>query len=103
MAVADATAHLSPFSSVLRSKVGCDILSLRICDTRKVVATMQTSGRKLHSYPFWSGLLIFGGISVVLQVLIILDCFFPLIAYETDAVSTVMSTCATTTSRASSP
>ena len=50
--------------------------------------------RRLHSYPYWIGILIFGCISVVLQLLAVLDCFFPLIAYETDAVSTVMSTCA---------
>ena len=50
--------------------------------------------KRLHSYPYWIGLLCMGGISAVVQVLAALDCFFPLIAYETDAVSTVMSTCA---------
>ena len=50
--------------------------------------------RRLHSYPYWIGMLIFACISVLLQLLAVLDCFFPLIAYETDAVSTVMSTCA---------
>ena len=50
--------------------------------------------KRLHAYPYWIGMLILGGISVLLQILIVLDCFFPLIAYEIDAVSTVMSTCA---------
>ena len=50
--------------------------------------------KRLHSYPYWIGLLIVGSVSVLLQILAVLDCFFPLIAYETGAVSTVMSTCA---------
>lgn len=50
--------------------------------------------KRLHAYPYWIGMLTFGCISIVLQILAILDCFFPLIAHETDAVSNVMSTCA---------
>ena len=50
--------------------------------------------KRLHAYPYWISLLIIGCISIVLQILAVLDCFFPLIAYEIDAVSTVMSTCA---------
>ena len=35
-----------------------------------------------------------GVIAVLIQVFAALDCFFPLVSYETEAVSTVMSTCA---------
>lgn len=52
------------------------------------------NSKRLHAYPYWVGLLIFGCISIVLQILAILDCFFPLIVYEIDAVGNVMSTCA---------
>lgn len=54
---------------------------------------MPTS-KKLCSYPYFVGLLSVGVIAALLQILAITDCFFPLISYETDAVSTVMSTCA---------
>lgn len=49
--------------------------------------------RKLGRYPYFVGLLIMSGISVAVQVLVILDCAFPLLHYELDAVSSVMSTC----------
>ena len=54
---------------------------------------MQTS-KRIHAYPYWLGLLSIAILCAVAQVLLIVDCIFPLIAYETDAVSTVMSTCA---------
>lgn len=54
---------------------------------------MPTS-KKLRSYPYFVGLLSVGIIAALMQILAITDCFFPLISYETDAVSTVMSTCA---------
>ena len=54
---------------------------------------MSNSG-KLRSYPYFVGLLSVGVIAALLQILVITDCFFPLISYETDAISTVMSTCA---------
>lgn len=47
----------------------------------------------MHQYPYLIGLLSFGILTGIIQVLVILDCFFPLIAYEPDAVSSVMSTC----------
>jgi len=50
-------------------------------------------GRHIYRYPYLIGIFIFLGITAVIQILVILDCFFPLIAYETDAVSSVMSTC----------
>ncbi len=49
--------------------------------------------RALHRYPYLIGLLIFGILAGIVQVLAILDCFFPAIEYATDAVSSVMSTC----------
>lgn len=54
---------------------------------------MPTS-KKLRSYPYFVGLLSVGVIAAMMQILAIADCFFPLISYETDAVSAVMSTCA---------
>ena len=50
-------------------------------------------GRHIYRYPYLIGIFIFLGITAVIQILVILDCFFPLISYETDAVSSVMSTC----------
>ena len=47
----------------------------------------------MHRYPYLIGLLGFGVLTGIVQVLVILDCFFPLIAYDPDAVSSVMSTC----------
>ncbi len=49
--------------------------------------------RALHRYPYLIGLLIFGILTGIVQILAILDCFFPAIEYATDAVSSVMSTC----------
>lgn len=54
----------------------------------------DTSPQKsMHRYPYLIGLLSFGVITGIVQILVILDCFFPLIEYATDAVSSVMSTC----------
>ncbi len=47
----------------------------------------------MHRYPYLIGLLSFAVLTGIVQVLVILDCFFPLIAYDPDAVSSVMSTC----------
>lgn len=47
----------------------------------------------MHRYPHLFGLLAVGALAVVLQIYVILDCIFPLIVYEIDAVSSVMSTC----------
>ena len=49
--------------------------------------------KPLHRYPQLIGMLIGLSMTAVIQILVILDCFFPLIAYELDAVSSVMSTC----------
>ena len=54
---------------------------------------MQTP-KRIQAYPYWLGLLSVGILSIALQIFVIVDCIFPLISYETDAVSTVMSTCA---------
>lgn len=53
-------------------------------------ASIQQS---LHRYPYLIGLLSFGVIAGIVQILVILDGFFPLIEYASDAVSSVMSTC----------
>ena len=47
----------------------------------------------LHRYPYLIGLLSLWVITGIVQVLVILDCFFPLLEYAPDAVSSVMSTC----------
>jgi len=47
----------------------------------------------MHRYPYLIGLLSFGVITGIVQILVILDCFFPLLEYAPDAVSSVMSTC----------
>ena len=52
-------------------------------------ATPQT----MHRYPYLIGLLSFSILTGIVQVLVILDCFFPLLEYAPDAVSSVMSTC----------
>lgn len=49
--------------------------------------------KALRRYPYLMGILSFGVIAGIVQVLVILDCFFPLIEYAPDAVSSVMSTC----------
>lgn len=47
----------------------------------------------MHRYPYLVGLFSFGILAVIVQILVILDCFFQLIEYAPDAVSSVMSTC----------
>lgn len=47
----------------------------------------------LRRYPYLVGLLVLGVISVLVQILVVLDCVFPVMRYELDAVSSVMSTC----------
>ena len=49
--------------------------------------------RKPHQYPYLWGLLVMAAISAVVQFFAILDCAFPVLEYELDAVSSVMSTC----------
>ncbi len=51
------------------------------------------SQRPIHRYPYLIGLLSFGILAAVVQILVIADCFFPLINYDPDPVSSVMSTC----------
>ena len=51
------------------------------------------SQKPMHRYPYLIGLLSFGVIAGIIQILVIIDCFFPLIEYAPDAVSSVMSTC----------
>lgn len=53
----------------------------------------NTARKKLRRYPYFLGLLSVGGIAAIAQILVILDSFIPFILYETDAVSSVMSTC----------
>lgn len=50
-------------------------------------------GVSMHRYPYLIGLLSFAVLTGIVQILVILDCFFPLIEYAPDAVSSVMSTC----------
>lgn len=50
--------------------------------------------QSMHRYPYFIGLMIVGIIAGILQIYVFLDCTFPLITYEIDAVSSVMSTCA---------
>ena len=49
--------------------------------------------KKMYRYPYLIGLVVVVGVSIVVQILAILDCFWPVIEYEIDAVSSVMSTC----------
>lgn len=49
--------------------------------------------RPMHRYPYLIGLVSFGVLTGVVQIIVVLDCFFPLIDYAPDAVSSVMSTC----------
>lgn len=53
----------------------------------------KDSQQPIHRYPYLIGLFSFGIIASIVQILVILDCFFPLIEYAPDAVSSVMSTC----------
>lgn len=48
----------------------------------------------LMQYPYLVGLFSLGILSAVIQIIIIVDCFFPILEYEVEVVSTVMSTCA---------
>ncbi len=54
---------------------------------------MQTP-KRIRAYPYWLGLISVAIFSAVLQLFFIADCIFPLITYETEAVCSVMSTCA---------
>ena len=47
----------------------------------------------LHRYPYLIGLFSLAVVIGIVQVLAVLDCFFPLLEYAPDAVSSVMSTC----------
>ena len=49
--------------------------------------------KTLRRYPYLAGLFVFGVLAGIVQILVVLDCFFPLIEYTPDAVSSVMSTC----------
>lgn len=49
--------------------------------------------QSLRRYPYLAGLLSFGVLAGIVQIFVILDCFFPLLEYAPDAVSSVMSTC----------
>lgn len=49
--------------------------------------------KNLHRYPYFIGLIVMASIAGAIQLAIILDCFFPILSYEVDAVSSVMSTC----------
>ena len=53
----------------------------------------QSEPKNLHRYPYFIGLIILASIAAAMQLVIILDCFFPILVYEVDAVSSVMSTC----------
>lgn len=53
----------------------------------------KTARQTIHRYPYLIGLLSFAVLAGIVQILVILDCFFPLIEYAPDAVSSVMSTC----------
>lgn len=53
----------------------------------------KTAKQTIHRYPYLIGIFCFGILAGIVQILIILDCFFPLIEYAPDAVSSVMSTC----------
>lgn len=48
--------------------------------------------KSIHRYPYLIGLLTVGVLLGIVQILVVLDCFFPLITYSPDAVSSVMST-----------
>lgn len=58
--------------------------------TREKTDTMQ---KAMHRYPYLFAMLGFGILTAIVQILVILDCFFPLLDYAPDAVSSVMSTC----------
>ena len=47
----------------------------------------------MHRYPYLIGLFGLAVVIGIVQVMVVLDCFFPLLEYAPDAVSSVMSTC----------
>ena len=49
--------------------------------------------RTISRYPYLIALMAFGVLTGIVQILVILDCFFPLLRYDPDPVSSVMSTC----------
>lgn len=49
--------------------------------------------RKLRRYPYFLGILSVGIVAAAAQIVVILDCLWPVIEYEREAVSSVMSTC----------
>ena len=49
--------------------------------------------KTLRRYPYFIGIIILCIISIIVQILVIYDCFNPLLTFEVDAVSSVMSTC----------
>ena len=49
--------------------------------------------KTLRRYPYLIGLFSFAVLAGIVQILVILDCFFPLLNYDPDPVSSVMSTC----------
>lgn len=53
----------------------------------------KTTRQTIQRYPYLIGLLSFAVLAGIVQILVVLDCFFPLIEYAPDAVSSVMSTC----------
>lgn len=53
----------------------------------------QPIRQAMHRYPYLIGLLSMSVVVGIVQILVILDCFFPLLDYAPDAVSSVMSTC----------
>lgn len=50
--------------------------------------------KRLRRYPYFPALLVAGGVIAAAQFVVILDCLFPLIEFERDAICSVMSTCA---------
>lgn len=69
----------------------CDIMAVIIGKTVGAVAKAQ---KKLRKYPYSLIILSVGVITCVAQVIVILDCIFPIIVFDTEAVCSVMSTCA---------
>lgn len=53
----------------------------------------NTLSKNLSNYPHMIGIFSIAVISVITQILIIVDCFHPFIRLDTDPVSSVMSTC----------
>lgn len=49
--------------------------------------------KNLSRYPYFVGLIILASIAAAVQVMIFVDCAFPLIVYERESVCSVMSTC----------